>query len=59
MKFIILLKCVFCISSDFAKTLYFYSQNGTDYTPFMEAARQGNEHVFNAFLRDVPVSTKY
>ena len=25
----------------------------------MEAARQGNEHVFNAFLRDVPVSTKY
>lgn len=32
------------------KIFIYFRQNGTGYTPFMEAARQGHEGVFSAFL---------
>ena len=33
--------------------LFVFRQNGTGFTPFMEAAKQGHEGVFSAFLEHV------
>ena len=39
--------------SAFWLSYFILRQNGTGYTPFMEAAKQGHEGVFSSFLEHV------